>query len=311
MIKNIARDLFANLGIEIRRNDSIKWNKLKEFGIPREEWEYRDKGYYLKCLDIVVNDTSSPLLVDYKHAKRIVQNGKGQFFFDDQKCLRVRLSDVVFFVNHPDELFVLNEVFVQGDYNFKTTDNIIVIDIGLNIGATSLFFAKQENVRKVYSYELFPQTYKVGLSNLQVNDSSKIVSFNFGLGKNNREMTIPYSPHSKARMGINGLPGIETYPDVINEIVTIKDVAEEISKIHQLEPEIKKVCKMDCEGAEFEILERLFQTDSIELIDVYIIEWHDQNTHDIEQEFLAHGFDIIKTVLECTGLIYAFKGKSQ
>lgn len=309
MIKEITKEFLANLGFELRKNTSIKRNKLKNFGIPRDEWESKNKGYYLKALNITIPKGASPLLDGYANAKRIVQHGKGEFFFDQQNCLQLKIKDVSFFITYPDELFVIHEVFVQGDYSFKTSDKLVVVDIGQNIGATSLYFAMQKNVHKVYAYELFPQTYQAGLKNLQLNDSSKITSFNFGLGKDNREMNVAYSSQGKARMGINGLPLDEQYKDVVNETVFIRDVAEEFNKISKLEPQIKKICKMDCEGAEFEILGQLFNAKAIGLMDVYIIEWHYEDTTAIEKKFLEHGFDFIKTISGgiSTGLIYAFK----
>lgn len=308
MLKEFTRNLLAYFGIEIRKNKTFKKNKLRNFGVPREEWERKDNGFYLKQLNILVKDLTSPLIRSYTYAKRIADHGKGIFGYDAAGELRLKIQGIEFYINFPDELFVINEVFVENSYNFRTNDPIVIIDVGLNIGATTLFFSRLKNVQKIYTYELFPATYQAALRNLDLNDSSRIATFNKGLGNSNREITLPYSIYNKAVMGLQGLPAGK-YDDVIYESVSIIDVAEEISRIEVLEPGIRKVCKMDCEGAEFEILDRLFEKDVIGLIDTYMIEWHDQDTSELEQRFLNNHFQLIKTVAgnHTTGLIYAFK----
>ena len=78
-------------------------------------------------------------------------------------------------------------------------------------------------------------------------------------------------------MGLNGLPATEDFPDTTSLTVSLMDAAEEMKRINNLEPGVKKICKMDCEGAEFEILYQLFDKNAIGLIDIYIIEWHNQD----------------------------------
>lgn len=304
MIKRITKYLFSLIGLAVRKS-----GKFSLFDLPNKEWSYHQKGYYLKLLDLTVTDVNSPLITGYRNARNINQHGGGRFFYDDNRQLRLSIQGVNFFINFTDELFVINEVFATEDYNFRTTDAIVVLDIGQNIGATSLFFAKQEHVKRVYAYELFPLTYQAAQKNLSLNDTSKIISQNVGLGKDTRELSIPYSIANKAVMGLNAHSTSEKFPDTTEVKVFVKDVAEEVLKINQLEPGIKLICKMDCEGAEFEILDQLFKKNVASLIDVYIIEWHDHDTRNIEAQFLKDGFDIIKSTSSntFTGLLYAFK----
>jgi Methyltransferase FkbM domain len=107
------------------------------------------------------------------------------------------------------------------------------------------------------------------------------------------------------------LPPNEKFDDEITEMVVVKDVAEEFVKIEKLEPGIRKLCKMDCEGAEFEILNHLFKTGRIAVMDIYLIEWHDIDPADIVRQFLNSGFEVIKSTAAhlTTGMIYAIKHK--
>lgn len=312
MVKKLAKYLFPFFGIEVRKSPSPRFNKLGSLGIPYGEWEPRRNYYYLKVFDLTVKDLNSPLIAGYEIAKGLTIQGGGRFYYDDNRNLRLTIKGVNFFINSTDELFVIREVFVWEEYNFKTKDEIVVIDIGLNIGAASLFFAMKNNVRRIYAYELFEPTFLAAMRNLSINDQRKILCFNVGLGKETKQLSIPYSFANKARMGLNGLPPSENFHDATMVSVTVKDVAEEIIRISGLEPNVRKVCKIDCEGSEFEILERLFQKNVAELIDGYLIEWHLKNTEDIEESFIKNGFDIIKTTGQGgeTGLLYAFKSPS-
>lgn len=308
MIRQAVKYLFTLIGLDVRKGESSAYNKLAVFGIPISEWRYREKKYFLKILDVLVGE-ESPLLLGYPMAKEICLQGGGVFFYDEDKALRLTIKETDFYINYTDELFVIKEVFIDGEYDFKTADEVLVIDIGLNIGATSLYLSKKPQVKKIYAFELFEPTFREAKRNLSLNTDEKIECINVGLGKENRQLQLPYSISSKARMGFNGLPLNEQFPDVELVTVNVVDAAEEFMRIHQLDPTLNMVCKMDCEGAEVEILERLFETNVISLIDLYLIELHDNNTQEIEQQFLKSGFNVIRSFesSSMTGLIYAFK----
>jgi FkbM family methyltransferase len=311
MIKRVVKEIVGRFGLELRRTQFPRFNTLGFYGIPYDEWEFQQKRYYLKVLNITVEDTSSPLICGYQLAKRIKTNGGGQFSFDDAGNLLLAIHGISFYINFTDELFVIHEVFVSGEYNFKTSDEFIVIDIGLNIGATALFFSQQKNVKHVYAYELFEPTYREALRNIALNDTSKITSKNVGIGRESKLLHIPYSITSKATMSLNGAVAGQ-FPDAKTVEVHLIDVAEEFRRIDNLEFGAKKICKMDCEGAEFEILERLFETNLIGTVDFYIIEWHNKDTDNIERKFLENGYEITKSTFEDgqTGLIHAYKCKT-
>lgn len=309
MVKEFFKRAFALLGVEVRKTSARRYNKLASLSIPYEEWEERENKIYLKRLNVTVDSIDSPLIQGYQMAKALAVRGDAVFYYDAESRLRVTIQGVNFFIEYTDELYVIKEVFVSGDYNYQSPHDFMVIDIGMNIGATSLFFQKIDRVKKIYAYELFEPTYQSALRNLEINKSSKIISHNFGLGGANQKLTLPYSKSSKARMGVKGLPPKELFSDAELINVTIKDAAEEIGRIASLEPTLKKVCKMDCEGAETEILEQLFEQHVATLVDIFIIEWHSASIQIIERNFIHHGFDILKqnSEVEQTGLIYAFK----
>lgn len=77
---------------------------------------------------------------------------------------------------------IVTEIFVMNTYYFHIpADEIVVIDMGMNIGAASLYFAKMRNVVSVYGFEPFPDTYQQAVDNFALNTNfikNKIHPFN-------------------------------------------------------------------------------------------------------------------------------------
>jgi len=175
--------------------------------------------------------------------------------------------------DHP--LYLVKEVFVKSEYNLNIGKESILIDIGMNRAAASLLFAANENIKRIYAYEPFKPTFEMAKKNLKLNPelSEKINAFNFGLGKAEITLELPYMP--------NATGGMSTTHDVCRgekhvkkETVVIKDAAKEIASILEENKNKHIIIKCDCEGAEFEIFERLNEKNIISSIDVVMMEYH-------------------------------------
>ena len=70
--------------------------------------------------------------------------------------------------------------------------NSIVIDIGMNVGIASLFFATLPHVEKVYAFEPFKAPYLRAMDNFKLNPalSAKIQAYNFGLSNKFEELDV-------------------------------------------------------------------------------------------------------------------------
>lgn len=168
-------------------------------------------------------------------------------------------------------IWTAQDILCSKCYGFASADLFIAIDIGQNIGVASLDFANNKNILHIYGFEPFPETFfqaQVNFAN-NPNLSSKITSFNFGLGKENKTVEMHYNKN---------LPGsMSTSHDMFAEgelqRVEIKNVSEVLDLILQKHEE-KIICKIDCEGAEKEILPSLERSGLLQRIDVLILEWH-------------------------------------
>jgi FkbM family methyltransferase len=134
---------------------------------------------------------------------------------------------------------VYKEIFKDNDYKVEQSEiqNKIVIDIGANVGMFSLY-AMSLSAHKVYAVEAQPNIYKTLLEN--TNGVGSIVPLNYAV----------YSESGKVVRLSNekGLSKIQEMGDAATTI-TLEKLLDDNNIIGN-----DLVLKMDCEGAEFDIL---------------------------------------------------------
>lgn len=229
------------------------------------------------------------------------------------KGLIVQFLNLKIYVETIEEFFIIDEVFLINDYNFSTLCDATVIDIGANIGISSLFFSTLENVKNVYSFEPVLDTYKQALLNFEMNPSEKLSSIkNIGLGKSTREETFIYNKHFKGNTGVRGLLS-DTMSNLTNNEtrkVQIENASKQLKPIVELHSSGSIVIKMDCEGAEYEIIEDLNHTGLLKDIDIIMLEWHDKGPHFIEKVLTENKFQVFSRSLgPNAGIIYGVNSK--
>lgn len=229
----------------------------------------------------------------------------------------VNNKQIKFNVKTFDNLFVLHELFVEKLYDINIDEVSVVIDIGMNVGLASLYFSSFDNVAKVYSFEPFRDTYDEAINNFSLNDSEfsrKISSYNEGVGDSDRTISIPKPPpgdlggsttdYYLREMNID-LKESASFIDV--KIISIENV---IKQVRQEMPLCKIIVKLDCEGAEFEIIQKLDQLGMIRKISVFIIEWHFRDKKILTDILSANHFNHVtlgrSDVDVNVGMIYAF-----
>jgi len=150
-------------------------------------------------------------------------------------------------------------------------DGDIVIDIGANIGAFSIFAVAAARNVKVLSYEPSPAPFKRFLKNIKMNNLEKnIFPFQLAVAKERGERTLFFD--SKGSIGDtitpsqNNLINYKNNP-IIVKAITLKDIFEDNNLTHC------DFLKMDCEGAEYEIL---FNTppEYLQKIENIVVEYH-------------------------------------
>ena len=228
---------------------------------------------------------------------------------DAEDHLKISFQDVVFQVESPEEFLILKEVYIDQDYNFITKKECVVIDIGTNVGIASIFFSQMKNVHKIYAFEPVQDTYELACKNFRENGiENRIEFYNFGLGLNEREEEFYYHRLEKGNSGIRGKlsPSYSKLENCDKRKVRIRAAAAVLTPIFEENVEYKKVVKMDCEGAEYEILQNLHEQKILQQIDMIVLEWHDRGPAYIEDILKENNFSIFSRRLgPFTGIIYA------
>lgn len=295
MIWKSIYKIINRLGYRIERKRSREevWANHESYGVNENLELFFNSKIYIESLALRFN----------KFKLRSHENGFIVSFFN-----------LNIFVESTEEFFILEEVFIRNDYKFKSSNEAVVIDIGANIGISSLYFSTLDNVKSIYSFEPVLDSFKQATYNLELNNNiSKVATIkNIGLGKEVREETFIYNKKTKGNTGVRGLLSstMSVNPDNENRLVYIKNASIELKPILKTHPNNAIVIKMDCEGGEYEIMNDLDNSGLLKDIDIMMLEWHDRGASEIEEILIKNNFTIFsRTLSDNAGLIHACKSR--
>jgi FkbM family methyltransferase len=292
-MKKIIRKIFNFIGIEIKFNRS---NPVSDNEIIKRE------------LGFVLPDEIGSFVIKGISFVRKLKTINAKFEVIENQ-LFVNIENLKLRINSWEELLILNEIYISGIYNYKSKNNFVFVDIGMNVGFTSLFYANMENCIKVHSFEPIYKTREFARYNLNLNSiSKKIKIYEYGLGYPERSLTVNYSEEFKGSVGINGLGKHISESFVENQIIEIKDVSENIANIIN-DTDNLIVLKIDCEGAEYEIIHRLKNLNLLEKIETLMIEWHVNGPFVLNDILVQSNFKVFsfEDHNQNIGMIYAVK----
>lgn len=190
----------------------------------------------------------------------------------------------------------IREVYLLNSYQIEEgdiADDATVIDIGAHIGVFSVFAAKRGGNVAVYAFDPDPANYALLLDNVEMNKSiGKVHTFRMAVSGRKGKRRLVRSRASLARHSLfdnRYLNQGETQDIIEVECTTLYDIFAENS-IERCD-----VLKLDCEGAEYEIL--LNTDDSVlSRIRKITLEYHDgvvdQNHEDLLEFLRARNFRV-------------------
>ena len=173
-----------------------------------------------------------------------------------------------FKITHYLDALTIKEIYLDKDYKINTKAKDIIIDIGANIGTYSILQARNNPKATVFSFEPAPKTFQLLKENIRLNKVSNIKTFKLGVAKS--EGTRVFYSHKAS--GLSSLSQ-KRQGMTKNRIKTTTLV--NIFKSNKLK--YCDVLKMDCEGAEYEVLFNT-QTRLFSKINSLVIEYHDSLT---------------------------------
>lgn len=219
-----------------------------------------------------------------------------------------------FALENIDDLLTTYDVYANHHYDrliAAATPGSVVLDIGANIGVTSLIFAQNPNIVRVYAYEPLPHTFECAMRTLTCNPilAKKINMMNLGVGASNGALDINFTRKAKAAIGVSEIPPrlkswYRIKPEDM-EMVTIQlvDADEVLRSIRASHPHARILLKLDAEGAEYGIIDRLSETGAIREFSNAAVEWHmSPGEPYLTSKLQAAGFVTTSKVLDPWGL---------
>jgi FkbM family methyltransferase len=187
--------------------------------------------------------------------------------------IRLIIGNIAINARCADDFQFIGELFVENAYNFSYGRQVVAIDVGLNIGLTSLHFATKSEVAAVHAFEPFAETYDRAMANLALNPAlaAKISTYHLGLSDADYEGAVQVDDHGcSGAMTTVGVAGGITAQLVLRDagklLTPIIDDAEARG--------LGIVMKVDCEGSEFAVFRSLERAGLLGRISAFLVEWH-------------------------------------
>lgn len=262
--------------------------------------------------EILLTNENAPLIaVEWRKMMALTQEEGARWSNHELYGLDVDLCGLRFTDVTGDQVFILHEIFHEHSYGLISREPIQIIDIGANVGMASLYFARYPWVERIISFEPLAPTFRKAQKNLQLNPAymHKITIHEFGLAGSDRRELVDYSELCSGSVGIRGQmhPAITHVSDKREEPMTLRRASSVLQEL-QLDPEMEAVLKIDCEGAEYEIIRDLSDAGILRKMSALMIEWHINGDDPLINILLQNGFRVLRggrTSHGLTGMIYA------
>jgi len=184
---------------------------------------------------------------------------KDYVIFETRSGLKIKIR-----VNSTD-LMALTHVWIIQEYSgddFPISNDDVIIDVGAHIGLFALFASQFCKNGKIFCYEPIKENYKILIENIEMNQIQNIFPNNLAVTKETSRVKIflndDQSGHS---MFIQNKNFVEVDSKSLSDIFIDNGIKE------------CDFLKLDCEGAEYEIVESI-SSDLFTKINKTAIEYH-------------------------------------
>lgn len=185
--------------------------------------------------------------------------------------IRVRRDDVHFRVRGKMDVWSIKETFLDRfyeRYGFVIQPGWTVLDVGGGIGEFGLLAAHTGPGTQVYAFEPFPESFALMQENVRLNDAANVHLLEIALGAESGTAMLDLS---------SGEP-LQFQSQAPADSTTSRQIKVTMSSLHDALTQIDVVdvdlIKIDCEGAEYDILFNADRT-VLERIHRIVMEFHD------------------------------------
>ena len=205
------------------------------------------------------------------------------------------------------DLMALTHVWLIGEYkrkNFEINNNDVIIDVGGHIGLFTLYASQFCKKGSIFTFEPMTENFDLLTENIKLNNIDNIKAFNLAVSNSN----------SSVKLYLNQDDAGHSMFSKSSKSVTVNSISlQQILDNNHIEH--CDFLKLDCEGAEYEIIKNL-PTHYFKKIKKMIIEYHMADTN---PELLDELISILKSqkynletkiLFKDIGFLYAIRSNS-
>lgn len=278
----------------------------------RTAYARRTRSLYLNDFRIALQRPDHAFFLDALSMAWPLHHGGARFRISPEGEILCEIEGFQVAVRAFEDLAVLHEVCDLHVYGIDLPPNAVCWDIGMNIGVSSLYLAHL-GASAIHAYEPFPRTHALALRNLARNPalSERIHPVNEGVAARDGALQAPYSETNKVTARtIDLAPGEAASAGSVLQRVTLRDACAVADRLRSGYPGQPLIAKIDCEGAEYEIVAALHAGDRLRHFDTLLIEWHSRGAEPLLALLRESGFRScwITPTVPGTGMLYSMRG---
>ncbi len=227
---------------------------------------------------------------------------QGSYLFKTRNGIKIEVPAPLL---HAFKEIFMEECYMHGPVISNLSPSPVIMDIGANAGFFTLFAAMKFRNAKILSFEPVPANFKQLTKNVEMNNNVDIHCFRKAVADHNGEISLTvkegesFSTTATIIEHNNELSHKITVP-----CIRIKDIFDD-NGIHECD-----FLKMDCEGAEYEILLNC-PLDYLSRIKRMAIEMHsgtkpEHNERQLREHLNKNGFTTFETP-KALAMLFAWK----
>lgn len=206
---------------------------------------------------------------------------KGEGVLEMRSGLKIRLRNRGADRSAVSEMFILDSYDQSGEFAIRPQDT--VIDVGANIGAFTIVAARAASSGRVYAVEPSSANFVLLNENVRLNQLENVKTLNLALSASDGSAVLHFGGECPS---LHFESGVETETVATRSLESLLN-AEGLSRVDLL--------KLDCEGAEFDILLNASEN-ALSRVHKIVMEYHNvslEKNHKVLAEFLRrHGFEV-------------------
>lgn len=196
---------------------------------------------------------------------------------DEQpECYRLRGGALLHTRRNGCDLHMIDEIWAFRKYDYfgyRVQPGDVVVDVGANIGTFTVYAAVACKAARVISFEPFSENFRMLRQNVDANRLGMVTCVNKAVAAKPGRAAFRLDPDDQGSHGLaDGGPG----EVIVVDCCTMEDVFRDYS-INQID-----YLKMDCEGAEYEILLGM-PTPLLQRVRRISMEYHNHPQHDVDE----------------------------